>query len=57
MTLREQELLYAYLDGLHCKIDEIERDEFTYNDLLFRHNYNSQVVSLFVRGYYDKHAN
>ena len=25
MTLREQELLYAYLDGLHCKIDEIER--------------------------------
>ena len=51
MTLREQELMYAYLDGIHCRQDEDERDQFTYNDLLFRHDYAPQVVQLFIRGY------
>ena len=51
MLLKEQELMYAYLDGIHCKTDENERDQFTYNDLLYKHTYNNQVLSLFLEGY------
>ena len=51
MTLKEQELMYAYLDGIHCKEDEVARDQFSYNDLLFLHVYNPQVLSLFLNGY------
>lgn len=51
MTLKEQELMYAYLDGIHCKEDEVARDQFSYNDLLFRHVYNPQVLDLFLVGY------
>lgn len=51
MKLAEQELLYAYLDGIHCKIDEDDRDQYTYIDLLYQHDYDTRVMNLFLEGY------